>query len=132
MLGFRINIGVLVGLVCGVSICARLVSDFPILENHFPSTRLGRTFLCLVICCLPVITVLSATILSKGILEGKEFRYILGSDIKNDLEEDKLIYIGQLNNYIFVRRINQPSTIMYKISDLKRVELDKHSNKGKQ
>ena len=95
----------------------------PLTENFNAAS--SRLFVCLVICCLPAISVMQAIIERTEATNESKLHYIVGSDLADGLEPPtkKLIYIGQLADYVFLVRENEKQIVQYRLSDLKRLEL---------
>ncbi len=128
-LNTALTMTVLYAIVCGVLPGAINLSYSPKLIEHFPS-GITRTFLCLILCCLPGASVIHSIEARTGILEKTNYQYMHGTDFKNGLENAEVIYIGHLGKYIFVMPKDKEATIMYPISSLKRLRLYEYNKES--
>jgi len=124
----QLGIPILMGIVGAILPGALQLSYSPNLIKFIPS-KVSRVFLCLILACLPVASIMQALIARSSVINQDNYRYIIGADIKGNLEKCNLIYIGHLNNSIFLRRVGENTTIIYPLSSLKRLELRKSENK---
>lgn len=115
-----IFLGIIGGILPGT---VSLSHTKPLTDNF--SAASSRLFVCLVICCLPAISVTQAIIARTDATNDSKLQYIVGSDLTDGLESPtkKLIYIGRLADYIFLTREDEKQIVQYRLSDLKRFEL---------
>lgn len=113
-------LGVIGGILPGT---VSLSHTKPLTDNFNAAS--SRLFVCLVICCLPAVSVTQAIISRADAVDGEKLRYIVGSDLIEGLESpaDKLIYVGRLADYVFLIREHEKQIVQYRLSDFKRLEL---------
>lgn len=114
----------LIGMIAGILPGAVSLSHTKPLTDNFNAAS-SRFFVCVVICCLPAISITEATIARTAAISESTRLYIFGSDLADGLESPttKLTYIGRLADYVFLIRDNEETIVQYRISDLKRLEL---------
>ncbi len=115
---------IFLGIICGILPGTVSLSHTKPLTDNF-SAASSRLFVCLVVCCLPAISVTQAIIARADAIDDSKLHYIVGSDLTDSLESptEKLIYIGRLADSVFLIRENEKHIVQYRLSDLKRLEL---------
>jgi hypothetical protein len=121
---FQIWPTLLLGLIGGILPGTVSLSHTKPLTDNFNAAS-SRFFVCLVICCLPAISVMQAIIARDEATNESKLQYIVGSDLAEGLEPPtkKLIYIGRLADYVFLIREHEKQIVQYRLTDLKRLEL---------
>lgn len=117
-----INIAVYMGLISGMFPGAATLSESTPLKSSFDS-KASRLFISIILCCLPAASIVHAAIKRAPILDRSSYFFIQSSDLNGNTESVRLIYIGHLGEYIFLMRENETRTLLYRMSDLKKLEL---------